>query len=165
MIRGRTIGIQPVAGVEAHRDDRFSMSLEQLQIAVGRACARADGGAWASRCAAGIRAALSFAVANPEAARALIDSRADAAEDVDGENYRELIDSFSSQLAECAPAEERRPQSTDDGLVGSIAGVVSGCLHSDSPERIEELAPYLVYLALLPYVGFEEAWRWSGFAA
>jgi hypothetical protein len=135
------------------------MSLEELQVAVARGCAAASSGAWASRFASGIRAALSFAVSNPAAARALIDSRAADAEGA--ENYRELIDSFSAQLRECAPAEDRLPLSSDEALVASIAGVVSGCLHAGSAERLHDLAPYLVYLALLPYVGFEEAWRWS----
>jgi hypothetical protein len=135
------------------------MSLEQLQVAVARGCAAGSEAFWASRCAGGIRAALSFAIANPNAARALIDSR--AAEPEGGENYRELIDRFSAQLSECAPRDERLPLSSEEALIGSIAGVVSGCLHSGSPDRLDELAPYLIYLALLPYVGFEEAWRWS----
>ena len=135
------------------------MSLEELQVAVARGCA-ASSDAWAGRLAAGIRAALAFAVANPAAARALIDAGPAGPDRVD--DYQELIDSFSSQLRECAPPGERLPLSSDEAMVANIAGVVSGCLHSGSAERLDEMAPYLIYLALLPYVGFDEAWRWSG---
>lgn len=134
------------------------MSLEQLQVAVARGCA-ASSGDWAARCASGIRAALSFAVANPDAMRALIDARAGG---VDGtERYHELIGGFSAQLSECAPAEGRLPLSSDEALVANIAGVVSACMHSGGAERLDQMAPYLIYLALLPYVGSEEAWRRS----
>jgi hypothetical protein len=135
------------------------MSLEQLQVAVAKGCA-VDPGAWESRFAGGIRAALSFAVANPAAARALVDSRAAGPEGAG--NYRELIDRFTAQVGSCAPRHDRLPLSSDEALVANIAGVVNGCLHSGSAERLDEMAPYLIYLALLPYVGFEEAWRWSG---
>ncbi len=133
------------------------MSLEQLQVAVAKGCAGRD--AWAGRFAAGIRAALAFAAANPSAARALIDARAG---DRDGEeNYQELVERFSAALGECAPADERLLACRDEALLGSIAGVISGCLHCGSAERIDEIAPDLVYLALLPHVGFEEARYWS----
>lgn len=133
------------------------MSLEQLQVAVARGCAGGD--VWAGRFAAGIRAALSFAVANPVAARALIDSR--GGDPAGSENYRRLVDRFSAQLRECAPAGERLPSSSDEALVGSIAGVVSGYLHSGDTERLDEIAPHLVYMALLPYVGFDAARQWA----
>lgn len=135
------------------------MSLEELQVAVARGCAAASG-AWASRFASGIRAALGFAVANPAAARALVDARAADPDRVG--DFRELLDRFSAQLRECAPPEARLPLSREEALVENLAGVVNGCLHSGGAERIEEMAPYLIYMALLPYVGFEEAWRWSG---
>jgi hypothetical protein len=157
-ISGRIFEIEAAPAPEP-RADEFSMSLEELQVAVARGCA-ASSDAWAGRMAAGIRAALSFAVANPAAVRALIDARA-ADPEKEG-NYRELIERFSRQLRDCAPPDQRLPLSSDEALVANIAGVVSGCLHSGGAERLDEMAPYLVYLALLPYVGFDEAWRWSG---
>jgi hypothetical protein len=99
-------------------------------------------------------------VANPSAARSLLDAR--AGDPRAGAGYRELIDLFSAQLRACAPPEARLPLPSDEAVVQSIAGVVSGYLHSGSTERLLEMAPYLVYMALLPYVGFDEAWRWSG---
>lgn len=149
-------GIASGRAAEAHRDN-FSMSLEQLQVAVAKACA--DDSVWASRFASGVRAALAFAVANPDAARALIDARDGDPEG--GRSYREMIELFSAQLRDCAPPEVRLPPSSDEALVKSIAGVVSGYLHWGSADRLDEIAPHLVYLALLPYVGFDEARQWS----
>jgi hypothetical protein len=158
-IRGRTIEIEPAPALPGARRDEFSVGLEELQVAVAGGCAAATG-AWASRFASGIRAALDFAAANPAAARALVDGRAGSPE-ADAE-FRELIDRFSAQLRECAPDGARLPISSEEAVVENIAGVVNGCLHSGGAERIEEMAPYLIYLALLPYVGSDEAWRWSG---
>jgi hypothetical protein len=153
MISSTEIGdITQTARQEVPRED-FSMSLEQLQVAVGKSCA--DGGPWADRFAGGIRAALAFAVANPTAARALIDSR--IADPDSTRDYRELIEHFSAQLRECVPPSDRLSPSSEKALVGSIAGVVSGCLHSGDTDRLDEVAPMLIYLALLPYVGFDEA--------
>jgi hypothetical protein len=156
-ISGKIFEIAAAPAPEARADD-FSMSLEELQVAVARGCA-ASSGPWAGRLAAGIRAALTFAAANPAAARALIDAR--AAEPGVDDDYDELIERFSEQLRDCAPPDRRVPPSSEEAVVANIAGVVSGCLHSGSAERLDEMAPYLVYLALLPYVGFDEAWRWS----
>jgi hypothetical protein len=140
------------AGSEVNRDE-FSLSLEQLQVAVARSCA--DGGPWADRFAGGVRAALAFAVANPTAARALLDSR--IADPESARDHRDLIDHFSSQLRDCVPPDGRLAPASDEALLASIAGVVSGYLHSGGVDALDEVAPHLVYLALLPYVGFHEA--------
>ncbi len=133
------------------------MSLEELQVAVAKACA--SDGVWASRFAAAVRAALAFAVANPTAARALIDAR--DSDSLSARRYREMLGVFSMQLRDGAPSEERLPTYNDEALVKSIAGVVSGYLHWGSADRLDEIAPHLVYMALLPYVGFDEAKQWS----
>jgi hypothetical protein len=133
------------------------MSLDELQVAVAKACA--SDGVWASRFAAAVRAALAFAVANPTAARALIDAR--DSDSSSSRRYREVLAAFSLQLRDGAPPEERLPTYNDEALVKSIAGVVSGYLHWGSADRLDEIAPHLVYLALLPYVGFDEARQWS----
>ncbi len=131
----------------------FSLSLEQLQVAVAKSCA--DGGPWEDRFAGGIRAALAFAIANPAAMRALLDSR--AADSEGARDYRDLIDHFSAQLRDCVPPGDRLAPSSEKAVVCSIAGVVNGYLHSGSVDDLDEVAPHLVYLALLPYVGFHEA--------
>lgn len=129
------------------------MSLEQLQAAVDRGCS--SDGVWASRFAEGVRAALSFASRNPAAARALIDAGER------GGDYRKVIDRFSEGLADAAPPDTLRNPATDEALARSIVGVVSGYLYRGSYDLLEEIAPHLVYMALLPYVGFDEARQWS----
>jgi hypothetical protein len=124
-----------------------------LQVAVAKSCA--DGGPWADRFADGIRAALAFAVANPIAARTLLDSR--IADPESARDYRDLIDHFSTQLRDCVPPGGRLAPASDGALLASIAGVVSGYLHAGSVDALDKVAPHLVYLALLPYVGFHEA--------
>ena len=140
--------ITQTARQEVPRED-FSMSLEQLQVAVGKSCA--DGGPWTDRFAGGIRAALAFAVANPTAARALIDSR--VADPESRRDHRELIEQFSTQFRECVPPSDRLSPSSEKALVGSIAGVVSGYLHSGDTDRLDEVAPMLVYLRVAPVRG------------
>jgi hypothetical protein len=142
---------EPISG------SAFEPAFARLQIRIETACVGANG--WPAQVAAGIRAALAFAVANPAAARALIDAR--DADPKEGRSYREMIEVFSVQLRDCAPPEVRLPASSDEALVKSIAGVVSGYLHWGSADRLDEIAPHLVYMALLPYVGFDEARQWS----
>jgi hypothetical protein len=131
----------------------FSLSLEQLQVAVAKSCA--DGGPWEDRFAGGIRAALAFAIANPTAMRALLDSR--AADPESARDYQEMIDLFSVQLRECVPPGDRPAPASEKAVLSSIARVVSGLLHSGTVDDLDKVTPHLVYLALLPYVGFHEA--------
>jgi len=137
----------------------FQGSLEQLHSAVSGGWG--SEGEWAARFAASIRAALAFAADNPAAARALtINSRSA------GTNaYDSLIAEFSARLCHITPEDLRPTASTDQAVVNSIASVVGEHLRAGRVERLDEVAPDLVYLALLPYVGFDEARRWAESAA
>lgn len=109
---------------------------------------------------AGVRAALEFAAAHPDAARALtIHARRSAGEA--GDRERELIRYFSRLLGEVTPAEVRYPISTDEGLIESIATTVRGHLVSDSAVELPVLTPEFTYLALMPYTGMAGARRWA----
>ena len=143
--------------IEAERTESpdFAGSLEQLHIAVSGGWG--SEGEWAARFAASIRAALAFAIANPDAARALtVRSRG-----ADADEYQDLIAGFSARLSQVPPADLRPAASTDTAVVSSIASVVGDHVRSDRIERLDEVAPDLVCLALLPYVGFDEARRWA----
>jgi hypothetical protein len=145
--------------IEAGHRRGFADSFAQLQNAIAEGC---DGdGEWQARFVAGIRAAFAFAAANPAAARALtIESRTTTPLDDDGD-HRRLIEHFANQLSRCAPPGQRLPASTDCGLITSIAAVVSQHLSSDRVDHLDEMASDMAYLALLPYVGFDEAGRWT----
>ena len=115
---------------------------------------------WPARIAAGIRAALAFAAANPEAARALtIDSRADESEEAD--DYLEMIGRFADLLGRDAPQGQRLPASSDRAVVSAIATIVSSHLRAGTIDRLLSGDTDMVFLVLLPYVGFNEASRWS----
>jgi hypothetical protein len=133
----------------------FSASFELLRKEVRKACARHT--QWETRVSAGIQAALEFAAANPGRARALV---------VDGRGDRqdEVIEHFTEMLVDVAPP-DRFPISTDRAIVGSIATMVRSHLLADSAGQLPRLAPDLVYLALMPYVGLVGARRGADKAA
>jgi hypothetical protein len=136
----------------------FLPSFVALQDAVSRACARQ--GEWQAKIAAGIRAALEFAVTDPAGAHALtIDARRQRLDE--GDREQEVIGYFASLLVRVAPAERRFPISTDEGTIESIAIMVRGHLIAGTTEQLSELAPELIYLALMPYTGLAEARQWT----
>ncbi len=149
---------EAVIDVERGAPD-FEGSLEQLHSAVSGGWG--SEGEWPARFAASIRAALAFAIANPAAGRALtINSRGAGTDE-----YDSLISSFSTRLCHNTPEDRRPTASTDHAVVNSIASVVGEHLRADRVDRLDEVAPDLVYLALLPYVGFDEARRCAESAA
>jgi hypothetical protein len=136
----------------------FLPSFVALQEAVITACAGST--KWEAKVGAGVRAALEFADAHPDAARALtIHARRDAGPQADRE--RELLRYFTGLLTEVTPAEVRYPSSTDEGLIESIATTVRGHLVSDATAELPALAPEFIYLALMPYTGMAGARSWA----
>jgi hypothetical protein len=141
-------------GVLRETDD-FTDSFGRLQVAVREACSHHD--EWPARVAAGIHAALGFAAADAAAARVLT---ADA--DAGGPSgTRQVIRHFAELLGEEAPHDRRLLASSDEALVSGIVKMISGHVRSDRLDRLDELAPEVVYLTLLPYLGFSAAKRWA----
>ena len=138
----------------------FSSNVEQLEITVLEACAHR--GEWPEKVVAGISAALDFAAANPDAARILaIDARTSGS----GSDYLRMVELFSHLFASEAPCQPRLAVAPEQALVGGIAMMVAKHLRSGHLDRLGQAAPELVYLALLPYLGFDEAKRWASSAA
>ncbi len=145
---------QAVAGGDRYP---FGRVIAEVESAVVESCAGEE--EWPARIAAGIDAVVDFAVAEPAAARVLaIDSRAGGAERRD---YDEMIDRFAGLLGAGAPRPERLSASTDQSIVSMIASIVSCHLRAGSVDSLGRGEPDLVFFALLPYVGFAEANRWS----
>jgi hypothetical protein len=139
----------------------FLSSFAALQEAVRVACA--SGRRWEEQIVAGIQAALRFAAAEPQMAHALIvQGRREPSGD--GDREQEVIAYFASLLASVAPAELRRPTTTDEGVVEAIAALVRGHLQAGAAERLPAAAADLVYLALMPYLGLEGARSWAEMA-
>jgi hypothetical protein len=109
---------------------------------------------------AGIQTVLEFAAADPATARALtIQARRADPEEADRQD--QVLSYFTELLGEIAPAEVRFAVSTDQGIVESVATIVRGNLLAGTEKQLPELAPELVYVALLRHTGFAEARRWA----
>jgi hypothetical protein len=80
-------------------------------------------------------------------------------------HYERVVGRLAGMIRVKAPIERRLPVSTDEALVGGIVGLVGDHVRLGRTERLAELRPELVLLALLPYLGFSEAQRWANRAA
>jgi hypothetical protein len=147
-------------GLRPPRDESRSLeaAIVKMESAVAAGCSsRVE---WPARIAAGINAAIEFMVADPAAARTLaIDSR--ALESRGSAGYPEMIGRFADLLGAGAPRSERLPASSDESVVWVIAAIVGCHVRAGTVEALAEGDPDLVFLALLPYVGFAEAARWA----
>jgi hypothetical protein len=133
----------------------FASSVDRLEGVVRQACAGED--EWPARVAAGIRATVDFVVDHPQTARTLtLDLRVEGLE----RKYIPVIERFSKLLAAETPRSERPKTSTEEALVGGIASVIASHVRSGSLEQLEQQAPDLIYFALLPCLGYDEAKRW-----
>ena len=138
--------------------DTFGSAIARMERAVVESCD--EQAEWPARIAAGINSAIDFMVANPAAARALAAKSRSGEEEGDA-GYVEMIDRFAGLLGAGAPRAERLPASSDESIVTLIAAIVSCHVRAGSVEALSSRDPDLVFLALLPYVGFAEACRWS----
>lgn len=136
----------------------FGPSFAALKDAVRRACA--GGEDWEARIVAAIGAVVEFALEEPAAARALtVCAGAQATDGTDPEG--EMLAYFAALLADVAPDEMLFPISSAAGIVETAAVLIRGHLLAGRSERIGELGPELVYLALMPYVGLDCARQWA----
>jgi hypothetical protein len=136
----------------------FGPSFAALKDAVGRACH--PDGEWEARIVAGIGAVMSFTIEDPAAARAL--TVCAGAQTTDGRDLEgEMLSYFAERLEDVAPDEMLFPISSAAGIVETSAVMIRGHLLADRGERIGELGPELVYLALMPFVGLDRARQWA----
>lgn len=135
----------------------FGRCLERLDRAVARSCG--PGEEWPGAVAAGVHAAVEFAAADPAAARVLTEDA--SARWKQGEPaFVAMVDRFAALLSRGAPP--RNPRLPDaHAVVARIARQVNLQIEAGRAERMMEIAPDLTFLALLPYLGFSGARRWS----
>lgn len=135
----------------------YPLALANLEAAVMDACAAED--EWPAQIAAGVNAAVDYAIAHPEVAELLA---ADAPAGADTlRRYETVIERFAGFIRVRAPVDSRLPGSTDEALVAGMVGLVGDHLRIGRLDRLKELRPELVLLTLLPYLGFAEAQRWA----
>jgi hypothetical protein len=159
---GRRSG-QPASGESAaaaarRGKARFLPSFANLKDRVAKACARQD--AWEARVVAGIQAVLEFAASDPQGAHALtVNARRRTSGEIDLEE--EAVSYFAELLRQVVTVERRFAVSTEEAVVESIATIVRGHLQLGTAAELPALAPDLVYITLMPYVGNAEARRWA----
>lgn len=137
----------------------FEASFEALRGAVQTACAGET--RWEAKVVAGISAVVEFATGNGGAARVLtVNASAWGSKGTDPE--AELRSYFEGLLEEVAPGRMLFPISSVEGIVETIAIQVRGHLLAGTPEELVRLAPELVYLTLMPYLGDGGARQWAG---
>jgi hypothetical protein len=149
--------VSAAARIRAAGDD-FSASFVELQEEVREACRRQV--EWEAKVVAGIHATLEFAANSPGKALALtVHARRPSFGDRNPEQV--VIAHFAGLLGDVTPAARRLPVSTDESIVESAASMVRGHLLAGTEGRLPGLAPDVVYLTLLPYLGLEATKRWA----
>lgn len=138
-----------------HRGEPFGRLLGELEASVAAACE--VGLEWPERVAAGIYAGVDFAIENPAVVEAVTASGGTGSAWTSG--YEGTVQRFARLLAEQAPAGSRLPGSTDEALVAGIIGLVGDHVRVGRTAALADLRQDLVLLALLPYLGFDEARR------
>jgi hypothetical protein len=139
--------------------DAFERALARLQVRVETACA--DERAWSDRVAAGIRAALAYAAADPGAAQVLT-NEAMAEGPAGFARYDRMIDHFAEALRPgraARPEGGELPEITEKTMVGGVAMLIAQRLSFGRQGELEALAPEAVQFVLTPYLGAVEARR------
>ena len=137
------------------RGEPFGRLLGQLEASVVAACESHP--EWPERVAAGIYAGVDFAIENPAVVEAVTTVGGTGSAWTSG--YEGTVQRFAKLISEQAPAGSRLPGSTDEALVAGIIGLVGDHVRVGRVEALADLRRDLVLLALLPYLGFDEARR------
>jgi hypothetical protein len=138
--------------------DECLLALAGFEKAVLDACTE-ERGEWPGQIAAGIYAGVDFAIAHPVVGQTLTFDGAVEGDSV--RQYERLIGRLAGFLQIKAPPGTRLSAATDEVLVAGIVGLVGDHIRIGRVERLAELRPELVMLTLLPYLGMDEARRWS----
>lgn len=139
--------------------DAFERAFALLQIRVETACAaQAD---WPGQVAAGARAALDFAAAEPAAAQTLTND-ALAAGEAGYSRYDRLLTYLSEPLLpgrDLHSEGEWLPEIVERSMVGGLVTLVAQRLNRGSEAELPGLAEETIQFVLTPYLGAEEARR------
>lgn len=134
-------------------------TFDRLAGELFRACAEETD--WPAKVAAGVRATVAFATANPAEARLLVVDPV-AADPPLVERVLASHDFLVGLLRngrEQSLEAELLPELTERALIGAASSVIGSRLLSDQAARLPLLEGELVQLMLMPYVGMVEARR------
>lgn len=155
----RLVSREGMNATPQHPDDfagAFDSALVRLRIRIDTACAAEPG--WPAQVAAAIRAALDFAAAHPDDARALT-SDALAAGRAGFARYDRMLDHFAVPLhpgRDELPHGHDLPAIIDKALVGGVASLIASRLDTE-PALLLALAPEAIQFVLTPYLGADSA--------
>ena len=142
---------------ESDFPNAFENAFGRLQVAVLEACGRELG--WAEKVAAGTRAGLEFAAADPAAAYVLTSEA--FARGLEGvERHERLLDYLGERLLSGRrerPDGARLPEITERVIAGGIIALVSQRVDLGKADELEALVPEAIQFVLTPYLGGEEA--------
>jgi hypothetical protein len=136
----------------------FESAIARIERAIADSCAERL--QWPDRVAAGLEAAIEFLIANPGSARALVGDRHSGLPDLDV-LYDGMVGRMALMLSSGAPAPGPLPASSARSTVRVIAAVVGCHIRAGTIDSLAKRDPDLVFLALLPHLGFAEASRWA----
>lgn len=135
----------------------FALCRSHLERSLNEACAHDQ--PWPGRVAAGIDAALRFADADRAAGRILtIHAAFRRLEGADA--FSEMVDRLAELFSQGAPP-TNRPDRTARTIVVRIARQTLHQIDLRPNASVTEIAPEMILFALIPYLGFAEAQRWS----
>jgi hypothetical protein len=137
----------------------FERAFARLQIRVETACATEVD--WPAQVAAGVRAVLVFAVAEPAAARALTNDRPGRRR-AGYARYERMLAHFGEGLLpgrELRPEGGRLPEIVEKSMTGGLALLIAQRLETGREAELPALAPEAIQFVLTPYLGAEEAGR------
>lgn len=135
----------------------FAEARARLELAVGAACESHE--EWSARITAGVYAAIELAAADPDGALVLT-KQASARWRRREPDFASMVICFARRLAHGAPpANPRLPD--PHVVVVCLARQVNQRIEAGHAAQMMEIAPDLAFLALLPFVGFSGAQRWS----
>ncbi len=147
----------------ATESDDFSMAFEaafaRLQVSILEACGQE--GEWPRKVAAGVRAGLDLAAADPAGAQVLTNEA--LAQGEQGLVRRERLLAYLGERLR--PGREERdgepplPEITEQAMTGGVLALVGQRLDRGGVEELPALAPEAVQFVLTPYLGAEEARR------
>lgn len=145
-----------------HPDDfanDFEPAFARLQIRIETACAAES--EWPDQVAAGVRAALRFAAADPGSAKVLTSDALAAGQDGYA-RYERMIAHFGKRLLPgraLRPEGEHLPEIIEKAMTGGLAMLIAQRLDLGREAELPALADEAIQFVLTPYLGTEEARR------
>jgi AcrR family transcriptional regulator len=143
----------------SNKDDCFLAAFDTCAARLRERVATAanEGGEiWRDRMRSGFNALLSFAEAEPEAARMVIVEARAATADVTIRRVA-LLDYFATciddKVRELVPTGTTHSAVTASGVVGGVESLLYARLNKNEMDDLPALLPSLMYFAVLPYEG------------